>query len=279
MRKRLKAQAGIITIILIVLIVLVGVFIVWNVVNPLVKEKSENIETESFTTDLNVESASVSELGSSKVILRRGTGKLDGLRFVFYDEDGNSEIEDKYDVGKELETKTYFFNAFANLGKINKIEVYPIVNDKLGIFDESNVLSKFSPYLVLFSEKGNSVVEELSFNDKLGISFWVNGNTDKVLLEQNFKVEIQEKKIVFSYNQESFESFDELTNGLNHVAVSIEDISKIYINNEIPISNNTIFQSFQSSGDLKIYDTNNLMIFNKSLDGNAVSSLYNSQLS
>ncbi len=273
-----RSQGAIVVSVLIVLIVIVAIMIVWNIVFPLVREKSSEIEIESFITDLDIESAGVTELGSTKVILKRGTGELDGLKFVFYDKDGNSAVEDVYDVGSELETKTYSFNAFENLGKITKIEVYPIVNNKLGIYDESNVLNQLSPYLVLSWNQGeDSFVEGLDFNNNLGISFWVNGNADQILLTQDFEINATNNKIVFSYNNNDFESAGELTNDWNHVVVSVDpEISKIYINNEY--SGYFSLASFSSSGNLIIGNVDDLMIFNTSLYEYSVSSLYNTQL-
>ena len=50
MKKR--GQARIITIILIILIIIVAIAIVWNVVNPLIGEKSEEIELSEITTNV-----------------------------------------------------------------------------------------------------------------------------------------------------------------------------------------------------------------------------------
>lgn len=272
-----KAQGAIVVSVLIILIVIVIIIIVWNIVFPLVREKSQQVEVGSFITDLSIGKASVGELGNLKVTLTRGgQGELDGIKFVFYNEEGKSAIEDRYDVLNQLETKDYYFSSFGSLGKISKVEVYPLISNKLGIKDESQTVGQLSLYLVLSWKQGDlQPVSGLSFNNNLGISFWVNGNEDKSLLKQNCEIKIASKKIIFSYNGNDWVSDRELTLNWNHVAVSIGPVSNIYINNEL--SNSFLLGSFNSNGDIVIGDIDNLMIFNESLYEDSVSSLYNSQ--
>ncbi len=275
-----KGQGSIIAVILIILIVLVAVAIVWNIVGSLVREKSREIEVGSFITDLSIKKASVGELGNSKIILARGSqGELDGIKFVFYDEQGKSAVEDRYDILNQLETKEYYFSSFGELGNINKIEVYPIINNNIGIKDEFPAVKELSSYLVLSWGQGDTQpIDGLSFSDNLGISFWVDGDDNQDLINQSYEIETLNKKIKFSYNGNNFESSNELTNNLNHVAVSIGPVSTIYINNEYSGFSYS-FDNFESSGQLEIGDIDTLRIFNKSLDNIAVSSLYNSQKS
>lgn len=270
-----RSQAGIIAIVLIVLIVIVSVMIIWNIVNPLVREKSEEIQLGSFTTDLSIVKASVGDLGNSKIIVTRGSqGELDGIKFVFYDEQGNSASKDRYDVLDKLETREYLFGSFG-LDIIKRIEIYPIVNNKFGIKDESQTVKELSSYLVLSWKQGdNQTISGLSFKDNFGVSFWVNGNADRELIKQSYDIKIIDKKIRFSYNGDVDSSY-ELTEDWNHVVVSIGPVSTIYINNKL--SDSFILDSFNSEGNLIIGNVDDLMIFNKSLDIDSVSSLYNSQ--
>lgn len=271
-----RSQGAIIVSVLIVLIVIVAIMIVWNIVFPLVKQKSGEIEIGSFTTDLKIGKASVGTLGNSKITITRGSqGDLDGIKFVFYNKEGKSVSEDVYDVLDKLETKEYSFDSLG-LVKINKIEVYPIVNDKFGIKDESEVIKELSSYLVLSWNQGDGqTISGLSFSNNLGISFWVNGSENKDLINQSYTIKTVDQKIRFSYRGD-VDSSNELNDDWNHVVVSIGPVSTIYINNEY--SGNFSTSSFNSFGDIKVGDVDDLMIFNKSLDINSVSSLYNSQL-
>ncbi len=273
MRKKKNAQMSIIVVVLITLIVIVAVTIVWNVVMPLISEKSEDVEIGVFTTDLEIDEASVGTLQNSRIVVKRKRGELDSLRFVFYDGQGNSAVDEREDIPEELGSKTYSFSAFENLGKLVKIEVYPVVNNKSGIYDESRVSEELSPYFVFSWKKGdNSTIKGLEFNNNMGISFLVDGNEDKFLMSQGYNLKIKDKKIVFTYQGEEFGGEEELINGLNHVVVSIGSLSNIHINN-IP-SHSFNLNSFNSNGDLIIGNIDNLMIFNKSLDSFAVSGLF-----
>jgi len=276
-----RSQAGIITIVLIILIVIVAVVIIWNVVIPLVKEKSKGVQVDSFITDLTIGKASVGSLETSKITLTRGSsGELDGIKFVFYDDEGKTAFEDRTDVLGKLETKDYYFSPFGNLSKIVKIEVYPIINNNLGMKGESQLTKELSPYLSLSWKTGEiKPTNEFIFNNKIGISFWVNGNDNKNLLSQgsSYEIKIDNAKIIFSYGGNNFTSSNDLTLGKNHVVVSIGQVSTMYINNQYSGASNS-FNDFASSGALTIGEIDNLMIFNKSLDLNSVSGLYNSQL-
>ncbi len=275
-----KSQGGLIVSVLIILIIFISFLIIYNVIIPLVREKSQGVQVDSFVTDLTIGKASVGSLENSKVTLTRGSqGELDGIKFVFYDEEGKTAFEDRTDVLGKLETKDYYFSPFGNLKKITKIEVYPIINNNLGIKGESQTTKELSPYLSLSWKNGETQPSAgLSFNNNLGISFWVSGDVDKTLLSQgSYEIKTLNKKIIFSYNEQSFESSNDLTLGKNHVVVSIDTISTMYINNILSNSSNS-FNDFASSGNLTIGDIDNLMIFNKSLDLTSVSSLYNSQL-
>ena len=95
--------------------------------------------------------------------------------------------------------------------------------------------------------------------------------------QDSYSIKTANKKIIFSYNENSFTSSGELGLDKNHVVVSIDTISTIYINKVLSETSGS-FSSFGSSGQLIVGNINNLMIFNKSLSGLEVNGLYNSQL-
>lgn len=129
------SQASIIVIILIILIVLIASLIIWNIVMPLIKEKGEEVETSEKVLGVNfdVKEAILFANGASKVSVERkaGKGEVEGLKFIFYNEEDNSYVEMKEADLKELETKTYTFSPVP-IGKIKKISVVPVFGKKLG---------------------------------------------------------------------------------------------------------------------------------------------------
>jgi len=130
-----KAQAGVIALIIIILIAVIIVIIFYNFYNSFVKGKSSEIETSSMTIELEVRDIVLFVTGESRISVKRlvGKGNLDGLRFVFFDENGNSHIETKREIlPSELETKTYYFSSFSDFSKLKDISVFPLVGRKIG---------------------------------------------------------------------------------------------------------------------------------------------------
>lgn len=210
-----KAQGNILVIILVVLMVIVGVVIAWNVVYPLVKQKGKEADTSFFNINLHVKEVVLSETGASKVSVERtsGEGEINSLKFVFYDENGQSVISSQdTNLPKELETKTYYFSPFSNFGKIKSVSVVPSINNKLGMEfkSDSQVISSFPPGLISWwrfddtgdllgknngvlsnanaqINNGNLVLDggyfdvgkdaSLSMNSQFAISAWINATS------------------------------------------------------------------------------------------------------
>jgi len=306
MRKKLnnKAQVKIIVVILIILISIVSLAIVWNIVSSLVREKSEEIELGNFVIDLNIEEVILFETNAVHVkVSRGGGGEIEGLRFVFYDEQGNTKILDERGLD-ELETEVYYFSPIKDFGKIKSVSVAPIVNKKLGIESEVRVGDVFSiPSGVVrwwnFNESlsdkikneeckligdkyncGNS--SDLSFNNQIAISFWINtpASEDKIIKKgNNYVVDILDNGLIkFFYSEKEKLSDDRINltdNNWHHVVVGSNGI---YIDNELHNSyrfNNGII----NNEDLIISeDVDNLMIFNKSLSLIEIQGIYSNQL-
>jgi len=138
-----KSQAGIIVVILIILVSLVAIVILWNVFNPLIADKAEEVEIESVITGLKIEEALLYETGSSVVRVRRASGnsELSALKFVFYDDDDMTYVEDKKtDLPALYETLTYYFGPPVGIGKIVRVSVLPVIGGKIGREFESDSL-------------------------------------------------------------------------------------------------------------------------------------------
>lgn len=285
MRKNNKGQIGVIVIILIILISIVAVAIVWNIVNPLVKEKSEDIEIESFTISLEVEKVILFENGVIHVTVKGGGDEIEELRFIFYDEKGNAKVLDEEGLN-EFETKPYYFSAIKNFGEVKSVSVVPIVNNKFGIESEVKTGEVFEvPSGVVAWKKSNEGNFEdfysdysLSFGNQIAISFWVNESG--TIIGENYKISYANNKTNLSYNDENFqfENSDSLIR--NHIVVSIDSTvhSKIYVNNNV-------LGTFNVDSDLNIVDKNitlfgeleDVIVFNKALSDSEIEGIYNHQ--
>lgn len=239
-RREKKAQTSVIAVILIVLISIVSLLIVWNVVFPLLKEKSREAgEIEKVLgVNLEVKEVILFVTGASRVAVTRkaGKGEIDGMKFIFYDEEGNSHAETKEGVLEELETKTYYFSPVGM--KIKSVSVVPFVGEGIGLssetktskileipaglvswwrFDDSNDFigenncgfveivedskrGKVANFNKLSVECGKT---DLSIVDKGAISFWLKTSGEGEIIKKgagaNYKVSLKQGKIEFSY--------------------------------------------------------------------------------
>lgn len=260
------SQISLVTIVLIVLIAIILIAIVWNVVIPLLGERSQEIQFSRFTVDLKIKGAILYENRVSVVIVSRGAGeeKLDGLKFVFYDEDGNSATRDGSSI-EALETRNYSFAAIPEVGRITRVGVAPIVNGNLGVVVESEsdstlrvparVVSwwRFEDLtdivggnLCVVMEGGiengvlngrvNCNTEGINFGEQMAISFWVNGNDNELIISkgENNQISIQDSKLKIHFLLEDRSSDVDLTEGWNHIVVSLSRaFLAIYVNTEV----------------------------------------------
>lgn len=164
-----RAQVNIIVIVLIIVIALTLVVIAYNILIPLFKQKSSEINTEILTVNLKIKEIILFVTGSSRINLERsiGTGQITSLKFVFLDENGSSHLENvNNNLLRELESKIYYFSPFPEIGKIKSVSVYPVFENNIGREFKSDV-SKF-----------------LEVPSGL-ISWWRLSEDTKDLLEQN----------------------------------------------------------------------------------------------
>jgi len=179
-----KGQAQIITTVLIILLVIVAVIIVWNVVKPMIEESSENIGagTSAFSVQLEIEEVKLWVTGGAQVTVKRnaGEGEIEGLRFVFEKDDGETEIIEKSIangdiIPDELETKVYDFDVNEINEKIEKVSIAPDIGGSLGIE------VKESDSQIRKDDDGNRIVEEeipQEIIDDLDIVAWWKFNGD-----------------------------------------------------------------------------------------------------
>lgn len=299
-KKDIRAQANVMTLILIILIVGVLIVILWNILNPLIREKSEEIEFGTFTANLEISEIILFDNGAVHIRINRGSGgELDGLKFVFYYENGNSIVNDGEGLA-ELATKTYYFGGIETLGKLSSVAVAPVINGQVGVKSASNRIGLHIPSGVVswwrFDEGGTdfigrndlvgvNVVEDgmrgkvasfnndffdlgngsdLFFTENMAISFWIKTDSDGEIIcrPENYNVSIGTEKTEFSFGAQS------LSGGLivaddnwHHVLVNKDDITmEIYVDGELD-------KSF-SSGETGAINSQNVTLgnFNGYLD-------------
>lgn len=311
-KRRKKAQAEILTVVLIILISIIAIAILWNVVIPLVQERSESVGVGQFSIGLEIRDLVLFENGVSIISVNRDSGneELDGLKFVFYDGAGNSVTRDGEEI-KGLETKSYSFSPLPEIGKIVRVGVAPIINGDLGIVVESEPGSVLKiPSSVIswwrfddltdfvgrntcvgggvsngvLNGKVDCTAVGLGLIDNMAISFWIKGSNPKTIISKGAEYMIsidEDHKINFVSGSSSGTSDYELIDDWNHVVISIavssEPLSKIYLNNAVKTFSVNSFnggdENLIINGELGEVD--DVMIFNYSLAD--VSGIYNTQ--
>tara|TARA_Y100000034_G_scaffold60165_1_gene73125 strand:+ start:16446 stop:17384 length:939 start_codon:yes stop_codon:yes gene_type:complete len=304
-----KAQASVLTIVLIILIVIILAAVLWNILVPLIRDEGEKVSFGQFSVNLEVTDVIMFEHGVLSVSVNRGVGEaeLDGLKFVFTDAEGNAVTRDREEIG-ELETKTYSFSAITGIGKVEKVDVAPIINNELGMPTQSEIGSVLEvPYGVVswwrFDENGNDFVggntclliddydydcgvDGLNLNN-FSISFWMLERDDGIIIEtNNYKIILEDKKIKFEdlvsgEDRGNLVSDEEIKEEWNHVLISVSTILKIYVNNRVKAinfagfdnSDNSDLTSFQIDKEIK-----DVMFFNKPISSENVEGLYKNQL-
>lgn len=300
-----RGQANILVIILIVLIVLVAVAIIWNTVSSLVKEKGEEVQFGKFTVNLEIKDVVLFENGVLIASVHRGSGneELDRLKFVFYDEEGNSATRDKDSIN-ELETKTYSFSAIPEIGKIEKIGVAPVTNGDLGMkieskpdailkipsgvvswwrFDDLNDFIGGNTCEIINGGLNNGVLDgKINCNanglsgNNLALSFWVKGNANQtILLKGNNKISIENKKLRLDFMTGEETSEEELNEEWNHIVISLSPaFSKVYANKVVKVFETNSFgvgnESLIINGEI-----DDVMIFDSSITN--IEGIYNIQ--
>lgn len=309
-------QANIIAIVLISLIVIVAVAIVWNIISPLVREKSSEVGIGKFSVDIDITDAAAFETGASKISVKRGAGgEIDSLKFVFYDESGNSKIEDAESLG-ELETKTYSFSPLG-IGKISSVSVFPVIGNQIGMESQlgienilevpSGVVSwwRFDDGMDFMGKNNcNSVIiaddkkrgkvasfngapaacgidASLNIDKEIGISFWIKTSSENgeiIKKGDNYNVFLEKGFINFNYGK-LVKSENEVNDGEWHHVVAT--MTGIYVDNQLSSSKIVDSAGNINSESLEIGSFNGfldeMMLFNQGLANIEVSGIYNNQ--
>lgn len=172
MKKKVrKSQASIITVVLIIFLVLVAIVILWNVVNPMIRESGEQVKTDQFANTVTIESVKYYVGGDLEVKVKKDSGKeeINSLKFFVYDNNGVSYPVTITNTSlKSLETNTYIFHAsdINSSGKIKGVSVFPIINTRLGLEAKAydNVLKRDS--------SGNIIMEVPANPGEIGLVSW-----------------------------------------------------------------------------------------------------------
>ena len=311
-----KGQTNILAIVLIALIVIVAIAIVWNIVGSLVREKSSEAGIGKFSVDIDITDAAVFETGASKISVKRGAGgEINSLKFVFYDESGNSKIEDAESLG-ELETKTYSFSPLG-IGKINKVSVFPVIGNQIGMESQrgiENILevpsgvvswwrfddgmdfmgkNNCNPVDIIDDEKRGKVASfnrepavcgsdiSLNIDKEIGISFWIKTSSENgeiIKKGDNYNIFLEKGFINFNYGKQVKSEGEINDDEWHHVVATM---TGIYVDSQLSSSRIMDKAGGISSEELKIGSFNGfldeMMLFNEGLANTEVTGLYNNQ--
>lgn len=187
-----RGQTGLIVVVLIILVGIVIFIIFWNIFNPFLMKGAKETDTDIFKNEFEIREAGLFMTGASRVnVLRKsGNSSIDSLKFVFEDESRQSYSESvNENIPALLEIRSYFFSPIENFGKIKKISVYPVIDEKIGI--GSSIESDFIldiPYGLVSLWKFNGDLEDFSGKN----TGKINGNVEFV--------ENEGKKSIYSYS-------------------------------------------------------------------------------
>ena len=266
MKKEKRAQIGTITIILLILIILTSLVLVWTLVIPMIKERSEMVDISGLTINLEIKEVNFFVTGSSKIILSAGAGNGDipSLKFVFFDDTGKTYIEIKNQSIKPLETKIYSFAPILDLGKIKKISVFPVFKKTIGRefnadinkffeipeglvswwrFDDANDFvgensgsggSLSDGELLLDGNNYFQVSDNfnLDISNEIAISALIFPESDGEIISKgdNYNISLVNNKIEFSYNLKNISSSVSVDfNNWSHVLINKNENGNFWI--------------------------------------------------
>lgn len=95
-----KGVSEVVANVLIVLLVIVGVAVIWSVVKPTIDKSADQIDTGCFEVSLEAASCKMNLTGANgggwNLSLKRstGSGKLTGMKFIFEDASGATQVVD-----------------------------------------------------------------------------------------------------------------------------------------------------------------------------------------
>ncbi len=169
MKKR--GLSDVVTVLIIVLISLVAIAILWFTVSKLVGDTSEKITFSPYSNEIKLTQVERG-LSAAIITLSRTSGKdnLTKLKFVSYTETSSNTFEIENPGLEILETKT-FFVPLDEIGLSNRITVYPIFGENVGLPVETNLngvavnLKKDSDLLSYYQFDGNTQDSSNKGND------------------------------------------------------------------------------------------------------------------
>jgi hypothetical protein len=134
--KNKHAQSQIITTVLIILLVLFSIVIVWNVVDDLVKDSSEQVEVSQFFLKGEIKSYGLPDDHSNTTVeVQRGAGKgeINGVKLIFKNSANSYSYENTTAFPGELESEIYVVTnnslSITNFTSITEVDVHFMYGD------------------------------------------------------------------------------------------------------------------------------------------------------
>jgi len=182
--------------------VIVAVIVLWNIFNPLLREKSKDININVLNDNIQIRGAGFYATGAYRINIERvaGNDKIDSLAIVFEDDRNNIHTETiSENLPQSLESKIYYFSPIENFGKIKKITIYPVIGGKQGIkssLDNNNIIE--IPYgLVSWFKLGDNYEDSAGKNTGI-----INGVENFTIIDGRKSAYLENSHIDFG-NSES----------------------------------------------------------------------------
>jgi hypothetical protein len=306
-------QAGVVTIVLVLVIILVLGLILWNIVIPLIVEKTKSVDTKGLFVTLTINEVILFPTENLKVTLSRtGAGEINGLVFVFEGGGSSAIREVKENLIMDGERRTYSFTPVIELSNITGVRVMPIVGEKTGSESESKKIifdvpegivswwrfdkdtddyldkNNCNPGSLIINDSLNGEIScvgnpSLDISEEIALSFWIKTSLDGEILSKgdNYKVLLENGIIKFVYAGENLtgDDFKNLKDGLwHHVVVGTMGV---WVDGEPQNINKIQNSGVPNTDNLIIGDSNfqvdEIMFFNKSIANTQIQGIYNLQ--
>lgn len=126
-----KGLSGVVTAVLIILLAIVAIGIIWFYIQNLITGAGDDLIVTDLTISLDVERAEILENGNLKLRVKSISGSADKLRVVAYNFEGEaiSFLDENGLAELQQRTLEIDFVSEGLEGKVERVEVYPIITD------------------------------------------------------------------------------------------------------------------------------------------------------
>ena len=188
--KNKRGLSQVVTTIILILLIIMAIAGIWTVINRVIIQGTETINTEQFTLDLEIVSAKINiSEGIAEVRVKRnqGEGNLTGIKFIIEDSKTTEVIEETFNKFEQLAEKTFTIDlnipgSDLIIEEITKISIAPIYISGIGVSEQLGSISDGTSNIAGMEEvdSGDSngeeePGEECVVNIDCGADYFING--------------------------------------------------------------------------------------------------------